>query len=133
MDIKKVYDLLSDCARAWAADADWFDSMHSPSLSELYRFGHKAICDFIDAARSGDLKTVDDIDELFYTVKFDIWNMYKVYQGDHSTIWQNFGDTHIPHSATRKPRSSLISKSGLVIPKLLIQNSIAAAFTQRSK
>lgn len=83
MDIKKVYDLLSDCARAWAADADWFDSMHSPSLSELYRFGHKAICDFIDAARSGDLKTVDDIDELFYTVKFDIWNMYKVYQGDH--------------------------------------------------
>lgn len=83
MDIKKAYDLLSDCARDWSADADWFDSMHAPRLSELYRFGHKAICDFIDAARAEDLKTVDDIDELFDNIKYNHWNMYKVYQKDH--------------------------------------------------
>lgn len=83
MDIKEVYDVLSECARDWASDADWFDHMHAPSLSELYRFGQKAICDFIEAARSEDFKTVDEIGELLDKLQYDIWNMYKSYQNDH--------------------------------------------------
>ena len=83
MDIKEVYDILSECARDWASDADWFDSMHAPSLSELCRFGQKAICDFIEAASSEDFNTVDEIDEFFNMVKYDVWNMYKSYQNDH--------------------------------------------------
>lgn len=83
MEIKEVFDILSDCARAWASDADWFDSMHSPSLSALYRFGHKSICDFIEAARENGSKTIDDLDKLFYEMEYDAWNIYKSYQSDH--------------------------------------------------
>lgn len=83
MDIKKVYDILSECARDWASDADWFDSMHAPNLSELYRFGQKTVFDFIEEARDADFKTVDQFDELFDVFKYNVWNLYQVYRNDH--------------------------------------------------
>ncbi len=83
MEIKQAFDILSDCARAWGSDADWYDSMHEPLLSALHRFGQKTICDFIDAVRAEGYKTVDDIDELFEELMYDAWNIFKSYQNDH--------------------------------------------------
>lgn len=81
-DKEKVLTLLSDKAREYGDTADWYDSFHAYSLSELNRYVHKAILDAIDVVRK-ECKAVDDIDELLDNVRYDYWNLYKKFQSEH--------------------------------------------------
>ena len=81
-DKERVLNLLSDEARDYGSDADWYDSQHAQGLSELCRYAQKTICDFIEVARE-ECKDADAIDELLDQVRYDYFNRYKSFQSEH--------------------------------------------------
>ncbi len=81
-DKARVLKLLSDEAREYDADADWYDSQHAQGLSELCRYAQKTIYDFIEVARE-ECKDADAIDELLDQVRYDYFNRYKYLHGEH--------------------------------------------------
>lgn len=82
MTIKDLDKMLTDKARELAAEADWYASNHTPSLSELCRYAQRTVHEVIDLVRD-ECKTLDDVDELLDLLRYDAWNMYKFYQEEH--------------------------------------------------
>lgn len=81
MTLKDLDTMLTDKARVLSVKADWYASNHTPSLSELCRSAQRTVHEVIDLVRD-ECKTLDDVDELLDTLRYDAWNMYKFYQDE---------------------------------------------------
>lgn len=82
MTLKDLDKMLTDKARELAAEADWYASNHTSSLSELCRYAQRTVHNVIDLLRD-ECKTFDEVDELLDMLRYDAWNMYKLYQAEH--------------------------------------------------
>lgn len=82
LEMSKLDNMFTDMARELADEAEWYDSEHCPSLAELCRYSQRSVHHFIDLFRS-ECKTLDDVDELLDSFRYDAWNYYKLMQSEH--------------------------------------------------